>query len=133
MATMRALLVNAKPDLVSALAKHDEIEVAGLWGRKHDYGSQLDRCAGDLLWYDGGPKFGPRAAWQVRKIISRWRPDIVHAFYGRALAHVNLATLGMSARRPVIVSYRGITSRLSRFDGGDWLSYRHPHVDAHAC
>jgi glycosyltransferase involved in cell wall biosynthesis len=35
--------------------------------------------------------------------------------------------------RPKIVTYRGISSPLSKLDAGDWLSYWHPFVDAHAC
>ena len=65
-------------------------------------------------------------------MIATLQPDIVHAFYGHALAHVVLAATGLR-NRPRIVSFRGITSRLSRLNAADWISYSHPLVDAHAC
>lgn len=128
----KILLVNAKPQFVDALAALPNLEVLSLWPRKHDFKEQLDSRPQNCQWYDGGPKLDPRAAWQVRRLVTRLRPDLVHAFYGRSLAHVNLATIGLR-RRPAIVSFRGITSRLTLTNAGDWVSYKHPHVDAHAC
>jgi len=128
---MRVLLVNAKPLVVESLAEYPGVDVLGVWPRKHHFG-ELNAFRVRSLTYSGGKKLNPRAIWQIRKIISRFQPDIVHAFYGRALAHVNLAMLGMKSR-PKTVSFRGITSPLSRSNPGDWVSYQHPHVDGHAC
>ncbi len=128
---MRVLLINAKPVLVDALAAHG-VEAIGLWPRNHEFPYWPDGLRAEVYFYSSGPKFNLRASRELREMIGRLRPDVIHAFYGRPLAHVNLATTGM-AERPKIVSFRGITSRLSPLDPGDWLSYRHPHVDAHAC
>lgn len=129
---MKVLLVNPKPQFAEAMASTNGIDVESLWPRRHDFGRQLDAWDGPIRWYDGGAKLSPRAIRQMRRHVSDVRPDLIHAFYGRALAHVNLATMGIR-RRPAIVSYRGITSRLARLNGGDWVSYAHPSVDAHAC
>src|SRR5687768_4356270 len=129
---MRLLLINAKPSLANALAEHCGVDVVGVWPQKHDFGSLLDNVRIPKHCYSGGAKLDPRAAWQIRRLIQQLRPDVVHAFYGRALAHVNLATTAMRVR-PRIVSFRGITSPLSLTNAGDWVSYLHPHVEAHAC
>ena len=129
---MKVLLVNAKPSLADSVAKCDGVEVALLWPRKYDLANVAPPDRVSPQYYAGGPKLNLRAAWQMRRILRTMRPDIVHAFYGRALAHVVLAASGLRSR-PRIVSFRGITSTLSPLNAGDWISYRHPKVDAHAC
>jgi glycosyltransferase involved in cell wall biosynthesis len=129
---MKVLLVNAKATLADALAARGDIEVALLWPRRHDFTNVPPPTRLAPRFYDGGNKVNLRAAWQLRNILRAERPDVVHAFYGRALSHVVLAAQGLR-RRPHIVSFRGIVSPLSRLDAGDWLSYRHPLVAAHAC
>jgi glycosyltransferase involved in cell wall biosynthesis len=128
---MKVLLINAKPVLVEALAAQG-VEAIALWPHGHDFPHWPERLRAAAQFYSSGAKFNLRAAQEVRKLIRTHRPDVVHAFYGRALSHVNLAMTGFAAR-PKIVSFRGIASPVSRLDPGDWLSYRHPHVDAHAC
>src|SRR5262245_39162578 len=122
---MKVLLVNAKPTLADALAARDDVEVGLLWPRRHDFTNVRAPTRLAPRYYDGGNKMNLRAAWQLRSILRAERPDIVHAFYGRALSHVVLAAQGLR-RRPQIVSFRGIVSSLGRLDAGDWLSYRHP-------
>ena len=129
---MRILLVNAKPSLIEALKSQPGVDPVGLWPRKHDFPHLLDATNAKALYYSGGKKLSPAAAWQMRKAIRNLRPDVIHAFYGRALAHVALATTGMHGR-PRIVSFRGITPPLAPLNAGDWITYRHPNVDAHAC
>ena len=129
---MRLLLINAKQTLAEALAACDGVEVACVWpGNCRSRDIEL-KAGVRTRWYTGGQKLNLRAAWQIRTIIREFRPDIVHAFYGRALAHVVLAARSMRSP-PHIVSFRGITAPLSRFNAGDWITYRHPMVAAHAC
>lgn len=129
---MKVLLINAKPTLADALAGRPEIDVALVWPRRHDFARMPPATRVAPRIYDGGTKLNLRAAWQLRRILRSEQPDVVHAFYGRALSHAVLAVQGLR-RRPRIVSFRGIMSPLSRIDAGDWLSYRHPLVSAHAC
>lgn len=129
---MKLLLINAKPLLAEALAARGDVSVAALWPRKHDFTGMLTSRNVRSLSYCGGSKLNLRAIREVRQIISDLRPDIIHAFYGRALTHAALGTTAFR-NRPKIVSFRGIASPLARFDAGNWVSYRHPSVDAHAC
>jgi glycosyltransferase involved in cell wall biosynthesis len=129
---MKILLVNAKPTLADAIALHHGVNVTLLWPVQHHFDHVPPPARVPLRYYAGGGKLSPRAAWEMRAAIHELRPDIVHAFYGRAQAHALLAATALRTR-PKIISFRGVSSPLSRFDGGDWLSYRHPFVDAHAC
>jgi glycosyltransferase involved in cell wall biosynthesis len=129
---MRILLVNAKPALADALAAHDGVEIALVWPRRHHFTHVPPPVRLRPQFYAGGGKFNVRAVWQLHSLMQRIRPDIVHAFYGRAQAHAVLAATALHPR-PKIVTFRGVSSPLSRLDAGDWLSYRHPFVDAHAC
>lgn len=129
---MRVLLVNAKPALADALVEIGNTHVSLLWPKRHHFHGLPSPKRVATRFYVGGGKLNPRAAWQMRSCLVEVRPDVVHAFYGRAQAHVVLAATGMRTR-PKIVSFRGISSPLARFDVGDWLSYKHPFIDAHAC
>lgn len=46
----------------------------------------------------------PRPVWQLRQIIRRFRPDLVHAWQPSALRAVCLARLGLDRAGPLIVS-----------------------------
>jgi glycosyltransferase involved in cell wall biosynthesis len=129
---MRILLVNAKPTLADALAAQSDVDVDLVWPRRHHFQDIPPPTTIQPRLYGGGGKLSPTAIWQLRRIIQHIQPDVVHAFYGRALAHVVLAATALR-RRPKIVSFRGVSSPLSKLDAGDWLSYRHRLVDAHAC
>jgi L-malate glycosyltransferase len=129
---MRILLVNAKPTLADALASHSGVEVELVWPRQHHFQDIPPPNAIRPRYYSGGGKLSPAAIWQLRGLLQQIQPDVVHAFYGRALAHVVLAATALR-HRPRIVSFRGVSSPLSKLDAGDWLTYRHPLVDAHAC
>jgi glycosyltransferase involved in cell wall biosynthesis len=129
---MKILLVNAKPTLADALAAHDGLNISLLWPARHHFNHIPPPARVPLRFYSGGGKLSLRAAWQMRAMINELRPDIVHAFYGRAQAHAVLAATRLRWR-PKIATFRGVSTPLSRFDAGDWLSYRHPLIDGHAC
>lgn len=130
--TMRILLINAKPTLADALAAIGDVHVSLLWPQRHHFQNVPPPRRVTPQFYAGGGKLNLRAILQMRSILSELRPDLVHAFYGRAQSHVVMAASALHDR-PKIASFRGISSPLGRFDVGDWLSYRHPLIDAHAC
>jgi glycosyltransferase involved in cell wall biosynthesis len=68
----------------------------------------------------------------VRRTIQQERPDAIHAFAGRPLANVILATMGISPTPP-IVSFRGIERVPSLLDPSELIAYKHARVAAHAC
>ncbi|MCE3018266.1 MAG: glycosyltransferase family 4 protein [Pirellula sp.] len=88
-----------------------------------------------LEYIEGEKKLNLRAIQQLRDIIRTFRPDVIHAFTTFTLAWSLFATSRMarSQKRPSIVSFRGITRPLKRWDPSDWMSFKHPRVSWHAC
>jgi glycosyltransferase involved in cell wall biosynthesis len=129
---MKILLIDAKPIVAAELAAHGDVEVIGLWEERIALPPFVHDSGLGIMRYVAGPKLNPRAIWQVRRILQRERPDIVHAWFGRALAHSAFAASGLR-QRPKIASMRGIIGPLRRRNPGDWVTYWHPLVDAHAC
>jgi glycosyltransferase involved in cell wall biosynthesis len=129
---MKLMLVNAKQTLADALTARFGLEPIIVWPRSVNQRNSPPPGSARICYYSGGAKLNLRAVWEIRRLLQHHRPEVVHAFYGRALAHVVLAAMSL-AQRPKIVSFRGILSPIGPRDIGDWLSYRHPLVAAHAC
>lgn len=129
---MRIMLSQYLPHLASHLADRGD-QVSWLAGK--DELAIVDSSAtfGTGYPYDGRrAKISASAVRQMRQAILSEKPDLVHAFLGRPLAHLILATVGMK-NRPRIASFRGITAVPTYGDPANWISYLHPRVDAHAC
>ncbi len=91
------------------------------------------------LWRDAGAaveplvirsRFDGAARAMLRREVSDFAPDVVHAFTNRGLAAAVPALRGAPAR---LVAYRGTTGHISRWDPASRWSYLHPRVDAIAC
>lgn len=87
-------------------------------------------------WIQAQQKMSPTAIRELRNIVSNFKPDAIQSFTPFGLAWVNLA-LGwfrfQGKKVPAVVSFRGITKRLSRLDPANWLTFFHPRVRWHAC
>ncbi|MFG0291161.1 MAG: glycosyltransferase family 4 protein [Rhodopirellula sp. JB044] len=130
---MRILLSTPVPELVSFLDADSGVDVCWLASADQIETLRSEGLGGDACEYQvSRSKLDLRSVREMRRAIQQKQPDLVHAFYGRALSHAVLATTGMS-KPPAIVSFRGITSKLHRLDPSDWLTYLHPKVVAHAC
>jgi glycosyltransferase involved in cell wall biosynthesis len=82
--------------------------------------------------FEGGKKISLTAIRKVSFHAQRFQPDVLHAFKPSSLAWAILATLGMR-HPPKVISFRGITRSLRRFDPSEWISYLSPRVSMHAC
>lgn len=75
-------------------------------------------------------KFGVGEARFIRRHLMKGRHDIVHLFNNRAIA------TGIRAARdlPVkVITYRGQTGNIHRYDPVCWLTHLHPRVDRVVC
>lgn len=127
---MRILTVGAKWMLAAALAERPELDVVAVSSDPipgFPLPSNLERIA-----YPRGSKVSWRSTMAVRQAIRQSRPDLIHAFYPRPLAH-SLLAVSLSGWDIPLVSYRGITARLSRWSPSEWVTYLSPRVAAHAC
>lgn len=67
---------------------------------------------------------------ELRSLIERERPDIVHVFTKLALSNTLVALKGLPPR---LIAYRGIIGNLSYFDPTSWMSFLNPRVDRIIC
>ncbi|HYO23562.1 MAG TPA: glycosyltransferase family 4 protein [Lacipirellulaceae bacterium] len=131
---IRVLMVYAKPAIARAVAARPDLDVTILCPQRQRPEFEALGCGAALCDepYVPGAKLSLAAIRSVRRAIARAKPDVVHAFYPRALAHTVLATVGL-ADRPRIVSYRGVTAPAPRWSPVQRISYQSPRVDWHAC
>ena len=130
----RVLLIAANEALAAALAQRPDLEVRTLnrAARRRADNSAAFKEVDSGVDYVYGSKLSFYGVQSVREAIRRVKPDVVHAFLPRSLAHTVLAVKA-SFMRPQIVSYRGITSRALRWDPVQWITYHSSLVAAHAC
>lgn len=87
-------------------------------------------------WIHAQQKMSPIAIRELRSIIATFKPAVIQSFTPYGLAWVNLALgwLRFSDKEvPSVVSFRGITKRLTRLDPANWLTFYHTRVRWHAC
>lgn len=128
---MKILLVHAPPLLVEELGRrgHDLAVAHSPWHFR-ELPDGMDR--GCFVPFAGTAKTDPRAIWAMARIIRTHRPDIVHAFTPRTLAHVVLATM-WTRLPPAILSFRGITAVPQRTDLASHVTFLSRRVARHAC
>lgn len=86
------------------------------------------RAAGvDVIDDHPRKKFEPAAIRRIRNTIDALDVDIVYAFNNKAICNAAFACRG---RRAKLVTYRGQTGNLSRWDPAAYLTHLHPRVDA---
>ncbi|MCO6045447.1 glycosyltransferase family 4 protein [Aeoliella sp. ICT_H6.2] len=124
---MRILTIGAKSTINNALAACGNVEV---WSMS--MGADQPAEPVNCLPYKRKGKIHWEPICQVREAIRQARPDVIHAFYPRPLAHAVLATQSLGRRVP-IVSFRGVTSQIKRWSPDQWITYLSPRVTAHAC
>ena len=101
------------------------------------YPQQVQRWESDgqaekVFPYEMRAKLDLGTILKVRRVIRDVRPDIVHAFHSRPLAHAVLATAGMK-NRPAIVSFRMIATPPARLDPANQITFLSSKITAHAC
>ena len=75
-------------------------------------------------------RIDPRFMRQVRRLLRETPFDIVYLFNNMAICNTAFAAIGLP---PVLVTYRGQTDNIHRFDPGSRLTHLHPRIDAICC
>ena len=97
--------------------------------------TQADSVYADRMRDDGVNvvDFAPRGKLSLasirflRKTFRDGNFDLVYAFNNKAIANTNMAAVGLPLR---VVTYRGQTGNIHRFDPSGYLTHLHPRVDA---
>ncbi len=110
----------------------------------HRLGVEVEvMCPGDSAYAEKFRKAGirvinylvtKRLSWAamrfIRQTVKAGQYDIVHMFYGKAVANGVWATLGLPVK---VVTYRGYTGNLNWYDPTVYFKHFHPRVDMIMC
>jgi glycosyltransferase involved in cell wall biosynthesis len=75
-------------------------------------------------------KFGRRETAFIRRHLVQGRHDILHLFNNKAIATGVRAARGLPVK---VISYRGQTGNVHRYDPTCWLTHLHPRIDRVIC
>lgn len=75
-------------------------------------------------------KFSPQSIRRLRKVLREGAFDIVQLFNNKAIVAGVFGALGLPVK---VVTYRGQTGNISRFDPAAYLTHLNPRVDAIIC
>lgn len=84
----------------------------------------------ELVHMDEHPKFNIRAIRQIRSTLRTGQHQIIHLFNNKAITNGIIAALGLPVK---VVSYRGQTGGVKRYDPTRYLTHLNPRIDCVSC
>lgn len=75
-------------------------------------------------------KVEPEAIRRIRQLLKEGRFDAVYCFNNKAIANANFAAIGLPVK---VLTYRGQTGNISRWDPSCYLTHLSPRVDRIVC
>ncbi len=106
------------------------VEVTAAIEPKQRFGAILENAGIPVRPLVCKGRVDPKAIMDLKRILRSESFDVVHAFSGRGLSNMLIASYGLPVKR---VSYRGTMGHLSRWDPTSWLSYLNPGLHKIIC
>lgn len=75
-------------------------------------------------------KFEPPVIRQIRSLLKSGEFDAVYSFNNKAIANANIAAIGLPVK---VLTYRGQTGNINRWDPSCYLTHLNPRVDRIVC
>lgn len=91
------------------------------------YAERMRAAGVEVIDFAPRGKIALRSVRFLRSAFVSGRFDVVYAFNNKAIANTNMAALGLPLK---VVTYRGQTGNVHRFDPSVYLTHLHPRVDA---
>ncbi|MDH3647238.1 MAG: glycosyltransferase family 4 protein [Gammaproteobacteria bacterium] len=127
--SMRASITNVRPEAEWFIGLQRGGATVTLMTEADTEYAQLARDAGlRIVDFQSNGKLDRRAITQIRDQLPQ--TDIVFAMTNKTIANAAFAVRGSNAK---LVSYRGQTGNISRWDPSCYLTHLNPHVDAIVC
>ncbi|MBQ0761677.1 glycosyltransferase family 4 protein [Marinobacter psychrophilus] len=95
-----------------------------------EYRSRFESEGIKVHGYHPRKKFEREAIARIRNVLKDGHFDAVYSFNNKAIANVNLAALGLPVK---VLTYRGQTGNISRWDPSCYLTHLSPRVDRILC
>jgi glycosyltransferase involved in cell wall biosynthesis len=136
---MRLLVITSHGDTLNSVRPEAEIFI-GLATRGHDvtvmtgagspYESRMLDAGITVEHFVPSAKISPAAIRHIRRALRTGGYDAVYSFNNKAITNANFAAIGL----PVcVITYRGQTGNIHRFDPSSYLTHLHPRVDRVLC
>lgn len=94
------------------------------------YAGLLKEAGATIYDYRPKGKFDLAAIKLIRRIVSKHKIDIVHAFNSKAIACSAWALIGKKTK---LVTYRGYTGNIRWYDPALYLTFLNPRIDYMVC
>lgn len=136
---MRLLCITSHGDTLNSVRPEAElfiglqragVEVTVMTQGDSVYAGPMRHAGITLVDYVPRAKVSPRAVRRIRRELRARRIDVVYAFNNKAIANTNLAALGLPVK---VVTYRGQTGNIHRWDPSVYLTHLNPRVDMIIC
>lgn len=95
-----------------------------------EYGKRFEEAGIKLHPCHPTKKFEPAAIAQIRRILKTGQFDAVYSFNNKAITNANFAAIGLPVK---VLTYRGQTGNISRWDPSCYLTHLSPRVDRIIC
>lgn len=127
--SQRATLTNVRPEAEMFIGlQQSGCKVTVMTEADSDYAPRMRDAGIEVIDFRSRGKFSLRSIREVRAQLPGY--DIAYAFTNPTIAN----TVRAARDAPVkVVTYRGQTGNLSRFDPTSYLTHLHPRVDAIIC
>lgn len=106
------------------------VEVTVMTRKGSVYWDRMQAAGVRLVDFVPRAKISPQAVRFIRRELRERSIDIVYAFNNKAIANTALAAVGLPTR---VVTYRGQTGNISRWDPTGYLTHLNPRVDYIIC
>lgn len=94
------------------------------------YAGQMREAGIELIHFEEHPKFNIGAIRQIRETLRTGRHQVIHLFNNKAITNGIIASLGLPVK---VVTYRGQTGGVKRYDPMRYLTHLNPRVDCVTC
>lgn len=106
------------------------VDVEVMTPRRCHYGDRLAAAGIRVHDYKPRHKFSPEAIGRIRQVLREGRHDVVQLFNNPAIVNGVLASVGLPVK---VVTYRGQTGNISRWDPVCYFTHLSPRVDRIVC
>jgi len=121
--------VRPEAEMLIGLAKLG-VEVELMTQPDAEYRSRFEENGIKVHGFHPRKKIEPEAIRRIRHLLIEGKFDAVYCFNNKAIANTNLAAIGLPVK---VMTYRGQTGNISRWDPSGYLTHLSPRVDRIIC
>jgi glycosyltransferase involved in cell wall biosynthesis len=126
-----APLHNVRPEAEMVIGlKERGLDVEVMTRRHCHYARRMEACGIRIHDFLPARKLSWRAIRTIRRVLREGGHDVLHLFNNKAIANGLWAATGLPVK---VITYRGQTGNISRFDPTCYLTHLHPGVDRIVC